>query len=68
MHYQGPPVPYFGVVVFDNLPKARLKFAFNHQAWSLTLKPNPDGTKKATLVSLVPGYQTSCDLGWEIVE
>jgi hypothetical protein len=61
-------VPYNGVVVFDHLPQARLKFAFNHQAWSLTLKPNPDGTKKATLVSLVPGYQTSCDLGWEIVE
>ena len=68
LHYQGPPVPYNGVVVFDHLPQARLKFAFNHQAWSLTLKPNPDGTKKATLVSLVPGYQTSCDLGWEIVE
>src|SRR5208282_1968486 len=27
-HYQGPPVPYGGVVVFDNLPKARLKFTF----------------------------------------
>jgi hypothetical protein len=56
------------VVVFDHLPQARLKFVFNHQAWSLTLKPNPDGTKKATLISVVPGYQTSCDLGWETIE
>jgi len=68
LHYQGPPVPYNGVVVFDHLPQARLKFAFNRQAWSLTLKPNPDGTKKATLTSLMPGYQTSCDLSWEVVE
>jgi hypothetical protein len=68
LHYQGPPVPYNGVVVFDHLPQARLKFAFNHQAWSLTLKSNPDGTKRATLISLAPGYQTNCDLGWEIIE
>lgn len=68
LHYQGPPVPYNGVVVFDHLPQARLKFVFNRQAWSLTLKPNPDGTKKATLISLAPGYQTSCDLSWEVVE
>lgn len=68
LHYQGPPVPFNGVVVFDHLPKARLRFIFDHQAWSLILKPNPDGTKKATLISLAPGYQTSCDLGWEIVQ
>lgn len=68
LHYQGPPVAYNGVVVFDHLPKARLRFAFDHKAWSLILKANPDGTKKATLISLAPGYQTSCDLGWEIVQ
>jgi hypothetical protein len=68
LHYQGPPVPLNGVVVFDHLPKARLRFTFDHQAWSLILKPNPDGTKKATLISLAPGYQTSCDLVWEIVQ
>jgi hypothetical protein len=55
-------------VVFDNLPKARLKFNFNHAAWQLLIKPNSDGTKKVTLVSLAQGYQSSCDLGWEIVE
>jgi hypothetical protein len=40
----------------------------DHVAWQLTIKPNPDGTKKVTLISLAQGYQTSCDLGWEIVE
>jgi hypothetical protein len=68
LHYQGPPVPRGGTVVFDNLPKARLKFTFDHAAWQLTIKPNPDGTKKVTLSSLAPGNQSRCDLGWEIVE
>jgi len=68
LHYQGPPVPHYGTVVFDHLPKARLKFTFDHQAWSLTIKPNPDGTKKITLISQNPGYQSTCDLGWEIIE
>lgn len=67
-HYQGPPVPYNGQVVFDHLPQERLRFTYDHQAWSLTIKSNPDGTKKVTLTSQKPGYQTSCDLGWEIVE
>ena len=68
LHYQGPPVPHNGIVVFDHLPQARLRFTFDHQAWSLTIKPNSDGTKKVTLISQTPGYQTSCDLGWEIVD
>lgn len=68
LHYQGPPVPYNGVVVFDHLPQARLKFNFDRQAWLLTIKPNPDGTKKVTLTSQKQGDQTSCDLGWETVE
>lgn len=68
LHYQGPPVAHNGEVVFDHLPHARLKFNFDHQAWSLTIKSNPDGTKKVTLISQAPGYQTSCDLGWEIIE
>jgi hypothetical protein len=55
-------------VVFDNLPKARLKFTFDHALWQLTIKSNPDGTKKITMISLAPGSQSSCDLGWEIVE
>ena len=67
-HYEGPPIPHGGTVVFDNLPKARLKFNFNHAAWQLIIKPNPDGTKKVTLISLAQGYQSSCDLGWEVVE
>ena len=68
LHYQGPPVLHGGTVVFDKLPKARLKFTFDHAAWQLVIKPNPDGTKKVTLISLAQGYQTSCDLGWEIIE
>lgn len=68
LHYQGPPVPHNGMVVFDHLPHARLKFTFDHQAWSVTIKPNPDGTKRVTLISQAPGYQTICDLGWEIIE
>jgi aromatic ring-opening dioxygenase catalytic subunit (LigB family) len=50
------------------MPKARLKFTFDHAAWQLTIKPNPDGTKKVILSSMAQGYQSSCDLGWEIVE
>jgi hypothetical protein len=68
LHYQGPPVPYNGVVVFDHLPQARLKFNFDRQAWTVILKPNPDGTKRVTLISQKQGYQTNCDLSWEIVE
>lgn len=66
-HYQGPPVAYGGTVVYDNLPKQRLRFTFDSSQWRLTLKPNADGTKKVTLTSLKQGYQTSCDLGWEVV-
>jgi hypothetical protein len=67
-HYEGPPVAHGGSVVFENLPKARLKFTFDHSAWQLTIKQNPDGTKKVTLISLALGYQSRCDLGWEIIE
>ncbi len=67
-HYQGPPVAYGGVVVFDNLPRERLKFTFDSTAWRLIIKPNPDGSKKVILNSLKQGYQTSCDLGWEMIE
>jgi len=67
-HYQGPPVPHGGLVVFDNLPSARLKFTFDHSAWQLILKTNPDGTKKAILISQAQGSQLSCDLGWELVK
>jgi ribosomal protein L33 len=68
LHYTGPAVPHNGTVVFDHLPKERLRFNFDRRAWLLTLKLNPDGTKKVTMTSLQQGYQTSCNLGWEIVE
>jgi hypothetical protein len=68
LHYQGPPVPYGGTVVFDNLPKARLKFSFDATAWRMVIRINPDGTKKVILSSLKQGFQTTCDLGWQIVD
>jgi len=66
LHYEGPPVPHNGTVVFDRLPRPLLKFNFDHQAWSLTIKVNPDGTKRVTMTSRKPGFQTNCDLGWEV--
>ena len=68
LHYQGPPVPFNGSVVFDHLPQARLKFNFDRQAWTLTIKGNPDGTKRVTMISQKAGYQANCDLGWEVAE
>jgi hypothetical protein len=68
LHYQGPAVPYGGKVVFDNLPNEQLQFKYDNTAWTLIIKHNPDGTKWVTLVSLKHGYQTSCDLGWEIIK
>ena len=67
LHYQGPPVPYGGTVVFDNLPKERLKFSFDSTTWRMVLRINPDGTKKVILTSLKQGFQSTCDLGWQIV-
>ena len=66
--YQGPPVPHGGLVVFDNLPKARLRFTFDRAAWELILKTNPDGTKKAILISQAQGNQSRCELGWELID
>jgi hypothetical protein len=67
LHYQGRPVPYGGVVSFDNLPKARLKYTFDHSSWRISLTNNPDGTRKGVqLTSIKQGLQTNCDLGWEI--
>jgi hypothetical protein len=68
LHYHGHPVALGGKVVFDNLPKGRLKFTYDSSAWDLIIKHNPDGTKWVTLISLKHGNQTSCDLGWEIIE
>ena len=67
-HYQGPPVLHGGMVVFDNLPKARLRFTFDRAAWEMILKTNPDGTKKAILISQAQGSLSSCDLGWELID
>jgi hypothetical protein len=68
LHYSGPAVPLGGEVVFDHLPQARLKFKFDRETWQLTIKPNPDGSKKVTLTSQKPGFQANCELGWELAE
>jgi hypothetical protein len=68
LHYQGPPVPYNGEVVFDHLPRTRLRFVYDRQGWMLTIKTNPDGTKRVTMTSQKAGYQSYCDLTWEVVE
>lgn len=67
LHYQGPPVPYNGQVVFDHLPAAKLHFTFDREAWFLTIKTNLDGTKKITLTSRVQGYQSSCEVLWAVM-
>ena len=63
-----PRGPYNGEVVFDPLPKSRLRFVYDRQGWMLTIKANPDGTKRVTMTSQKAGYQTYCDLSWEIAE
>lgn len=68
LHYYGSPVALGGTVVFDNLPEARLKFTYDHSGWQLIIKHNQDGTKWVTMISIKHGFQTRCDLGWEIVE
>jgi hypothetical protein len=69
LHYQGRPVPLGGVVYYDNLPKARLKFTFDHSSWQISLRNNPDGTRKGVqLTSIKQGLQANCDLGWEIMQ
>lgn len=68
LHYSGPPVPQNGLVVFENLPGARLKFTFDQQAWQPTIRRQPNGTQTLTLRSLLPDMQTQCDVKWEIVQ
>lgn len=68
LHYAGPPVPFGGTVVFNNLPKDRLRFNFDRGAWQPLIHKNPDGTQTLTLHSIKHEVQTSCDVGWEIAQ
>jgi hypothetical protein len=68
LHYNGNSVPYGGTVTFDDLPKERLKFSYDKTAWRIIVRLNADGTKKVILNSIKPGLQTSCNLGWQVVE
>ncbi len=57
-----------GEVVFENLPGARLKFTFDHEAWKPTISREANGTQTLVMRSLKPGIQRSCDVQWEIVQ
>jgi len=57
-----------GEVVFENLPGARLRFTFDHDAWKPTISHQPNGTQTLVMRSLKPGIQTRCDVSWEIVQ
>jgi hypothetical protein len=61
-------VPQNGEVVFDDLPGARLKFTFDHEAWQPIIARQPNGTQRLILRSIKPGMQTQCDVKWEIIQ
>jgi hypothetical protein len=67
LHYHGAPVPQNGEVVFADLPAARLRFTFDLQSWQPLISRQPNGLKKLVLRSLKPGWQTECDVRWEVV-
>jgi len=69
LHYQGPAIHPGGIVVFDRLPKGRLKFTFDRSLWQQPLiQRNADGTQRLTLHSSQQSDQTACDVGWEITQ
>ena len=61
-------VPQKGELTFNNLPGDRLKFTFDHDAWSASIHRQPDGTQTLVMRSIKPGIQTKCDMRWEIAQ
>jgi len=61
-------VPQNEELTFKNLPGERLKFTFDHNAWTPTITRQPDGTQSLVMRSIKPGIQTKCDMRWEIVQ
>lgn len=61
-------VPQNGELTFTNLPGDRLRFTFDHDAWSPSIRRQPDGTQTLTMRSIKPGIQTKCDIRWEIAQ
>jgi hypothetical protein len=71
LHYHGPPVPTGGKVVFDlpNVALEHLRLAYDRSKWERVMMRNRDDTGwVVVLTSDQLGYQTRCDLTWEIVE
>jgi len=58
-------VPQNGELTFKNLPGDQLHFIFDHSAWQLTIRRQPDGTQTVIMRSIKPGIQTKCDMRWE---
>jgi hypothetical protein len=59
-------VPQSGRLVFENLPGDRLKFTFDHEAWSATTRRQTDGKQTLAMHSLKPGPLADCHIRWEI--
>lgn len=59
-------VPQNGELTFKALPGERLKFTFDHEAWSPSIHRQPDGTQTLVMRSIKPGIQTECDMRWEV--
>jgi RNA polymerase subunit RPABC4/transcription elongation factor Spt4 len=68
LRYSGPPVAQNGVVVFDHLPGARMRFTFDRDSWQPIISHNSDGTQKLTLRSTRPGTQSDCIVQWQTVQ
>ena len=67
LRYAGPPVPLNGKVTFQNLPAARLRFTFDHDAWQPVISRQANGSQTLILVSRKQGLQSKCEVRWEIV-
>jgi serine/threonine-protein kinase len=65
LHCPGTPVPKNGALTFT-VPNKPLQYDFDHTRWVI-LQPKVRSlgdSKTITLVSIAPGYQTSCDIPW----
>ncbi|HLX45184.1 MAG TPA: serine/threonine-protein kinase [Bryobacteraceae bacterium] len=66
LRYSGPPVPLNGKVTFQNLPAARLRFTFDHDAWQPVISRQANGSQTLILVSKKQGLQSKCEVRWEL--
>lgn len=67
LSYNGPPVPYGGVISFRNLRGGRLRFVYDHMSWQALVSRQPDGTQTLTLRSIKHADQSQCVVQWEVI-